>query len=197
MLGLIQKDIYQMIKYQRVLMLIVVFFAIASAKNIGNAFFMVYPAVIAGLSTVTLQSYDEQGGFHCFSAVMPVSRKAVVGAKYIYGTTVVLLVAVLETASYLIFGNSAQEAVWNVCFSSTAGLLCISIFLPFVFWLGAERGRTAYVVAIGGFCAVTLLLREQLTSVPTITVGAALVLSLALTAVSYVVSVIGYNKREF
>lgn len=32
MLGLIQKDIYQMLKYQRVLILIVVIFAIASAK---------------------------------------------------------------------------------------------------------------------------------------------------------------------
>lgn len=81
MLGLIQKDIYQMLKYQRVLMLIVVIFAIASAKNQDNAFFLVYPSVIAGLSTVTMQSYDEQGGFSSYSAVMPVSRQTVVGAN--------------------------------------------------------------------------------------------------------------------
>ena len=197
MLGLIQKDIYQMIKYQRVLMLIVVIFAIASAKDIGNAFFTVYPAVIAGLSTVTLQSYDEQGGFHCFSATMPVSKKAVVGAKYLYGIAVVLMASVLETASYLIFGNSVLDAARNACFTSTSGLVCISIFLPFVFWLGAERGRTAYVVAMGVFCALTLLLREQLSGITGVTLGAALVASLILSAVSYGVSVIGYTKREF
>ena len=114
MRGLLQKDIYQMIKYQRVLMLIVVIFAIAAAVNQGNAFFTVYPAVIAGLSTVTLQSYDEQGGFPCFSAVMPVSRKAVVGAKYIYGVAVVFLVVLLETVSYLAFQNPVPETARNV-----------------------------------------------------------------------------------
>ena len=33
MLGLIQKDIYQMLKYQRVLLLIVIIFAAVSAKD--------------------------------------------------------------------------------------------------------------------------------------------------------------------
>lgn len=85
MLGLIQKDIYQMLKYQRVLLLIVIVFAAVSAKNIDNAFFSIYPAVIAGLSMVTLQSYDEQSGFACYSMVMPVSKKTIVGEKYLYG----------------------------------------------------------------------------------------------------------------
>ena len=197
MRGLLQKDIYQMIKYQRVLMLIVVIFAIAAAVNQGNAYFTVYPAVIAGLSTVTLQSYDEQGGFPCFSAVMPVSRKAVVGAKYIYGVAVVFLVVLLETVSYLAFQNPVPETARNVGFTAISGLICVSIFLPFVFWLGAERGRTAYVIAMGVFCALTLLLKEQMSKIPSVTIGAALVISLILTAVSYWVSVVGYTRREF
>ena len=197
MLGLLQKDIYQMIKYQRVLMLIVVIFALAAAKNHDNAFFTVYPAVIAGLSTVTLQSYDEQGGFSCLSAVMPVSRKTVVGAKYIYGLAVILLVVLLEAVSYLAFQNSPMETARNVCFTAISGLVCVSVFLPFVFWLGAERGRTAYVVAMGVFCALTLLLREQMENIPTVTLGGALVISLLLIAGSYVLSVVGFSRREF
>ena len=196
MLGLIQKDIYQMLKYQRVLMLIVVIFAIASAKNQDNAFFLVYPSVIAGLSTVTMQSYDEQGGFSSYSAVMPVSRKTVVGEKYLYGIAMVVLMALLEAVSYLVFQNSISDAVRNVGFTTVAGLLCISVFLPFIFWLGVERGRTAYVVAIGVFCALTLLLKEQLTTIPSVTIGVALALCLVLAAVSYGLSVAGYSRRE-
>ena len=138
MLGLIQKDIYQMLKYQRVLMLIVVIFAIASAKNQDNAFFLVYPSVIAGLSTVTMQSYDEQGGFSSYSAVMPVSRKTVVGAKYLYGIAMVVLMALLEAVSYLVFQNSISDAVRNVGFTTVAGLLCISVFSGWE-WNGAAR----------------------------------------------------------
>ena len=196
MRGLLQKDIYQMIKYQRVLMLVVVIFAIAAAVNQENAFFTVYPAVIAGLSTVTLQSYDEQGGFTCFSAVMPVSRKAVVGAKYIYGVAVVFLV-LLEAVSYLAFQNPVPETARNVGFTAVSGLICVSIFLPFVFWLGAERGRTAYVIAMGVFCALTLLLKEQMSKIPSVTIGVAVVISLILAAASYGLSVVGYTRREF
>ena len=197
MLGLIQKDIYQMLKYQRVLMLIVVIFAIASAKNQDNAFFLVYPSVIAGLSTVTLQSYDEQGGFSSYSAVMPVSRNTVVGAKYLYGIAMVVLVALLEAVSFLAFQNPVTEAARNVGFTTVSGLICVSVFLPFIFWLGAERGRTAYVIAMGVFCALTLLLKEQLPRIPSLTIGAAVVISLMLTAASYWVSVVGYTRREF
>ena len=196
MLGLLQKDLYQMIKYQRVLMLIVVIFAIAAAVNQDNAFFTVYPAVIAGLSTVTLQSYDEHGGFNCFSAVMPVSKKAVVGAKYIYGVSMVVLVVLLEAVSYLAFQNPALETARNVGFTAVSGLICVSVFLPFVFWLGAERGRTAYVVAMGVFCALTLLLKEQMSKIPSVTIGAALVISVLLAAASYGLAVVGYTRRE-
>ena len=197
MLGLFRKDFYQMVKYQRVLMLIVVIFAAASAKNVDNAFFTVYPAVIAGLSMVTLQSYDEQGGFSCYSSVMPISQKVIVGEKYLYGAGMILLVAVIEAISFLIFQNSVLDAVRSICFIASAGLLCLSLFLPFIFALGVERGRTAYLIAMGTFCALTLLIRDQLTNVPTITLWAALILGAVLTAISYAISVVAYGKRSF
>lgn len=197
MLGLFRKDFYQMLKYQRVLMLIVVIFAAASAKNVNNAFFTVYPAVIAGLSMVTLQSYDEQGGFSCYSSVMPISQKVIVGEKYLFGTGMILLVAVIEAISFLIFQNSVLDAVRSICFIASAGLLFLSLFLPFIFALGVERGRTAYLIAMGTFCALTLLIRDQLTNVPTITLWAALILGAVLTAISYAVSVVAYGKRSF
>lgn len=197
MLGLFRKDFYQMVKYQRVLMLIVVIFAAASAKNVDNAFFTVYPAVIAGLSMVTLQSYDEQGGFSCYSSVMPISQKVIVGEKYLYGAGMILLVAVIEAISFLIFQNSVLDAVRSICFIASAGLLCLSLFLPFIFALGVERGRTAYLIAMGTFCALTLLIRDQLTSVPTITLWAALILGAVLTVISYAISVVAYGKRSF
>ena len=119
-----------------------------------------------------------------------------VGAKYLYGIAMVVLMALLEAVSYLVFQNSISDTVRNVGFTTVAGLLCISVFLPFIFWLGVERGRTAYVVAMGVFCALTLLLKEQLTTIPSVTIGVALALCLVLAAVSYGLSVAGYSRRE-
>ena len=107
-----------------------------------------------------------------------------------------MLMALLEAVSYLVFQNSISDTVRNVGFTTVAGLLCISVFLPFIFWLGVERGRTAYVVAMGVFCALTLLLKEQLTTIPSVTIGVALALCLVLAAVSYGLSVAGYSRRE-
>lgn len=197
MLGLIQKDIYQMLKYQRVLLLIVVIFAAAAAKNTDNAFFTVYPAVIAGLSMVTLQSYDEQSGFSCYSSVMPISKKTIVGEKYLCGAGLILLVALVEAISYLIFQNPITEALRGICFIAAVGLLSLGLFLPFVFWLGPERGRTAYVVAMGVYCALTFLIKDRLQNVPVITLGGAVGIGVVLTAVSFAVSVLAYDRRSF
>ena len=197
MLGLIQKDIYQMLKYQRVLLLIVVIFAAAAAKNTDNAFFTVYPAVIAGLSMVSLQSYDEQSGFSCYSMVMPVSKKTIVGEKYLYGAGLILLVALVEAISYLIFQNSITEALRGICFIAAVGLLSLGLFLPFVFWLGPERGRTAYVVAMAVFCSVTLLLKNRMPKIPTVTLGGSVVIAAVLTVVSFGISVVLYKRRTF
>ena len=197
MLGLLQKDIYQIIKYQRILLLIVVIFAAAAAKNTDNAFFTVYPAVIAGLSMVSLQSYDEQSGFSCYSSVMPISKKTIVGEKYLCGAGLILLVALVEAISYLIFQNFITEALRGICFIAAVGLLSLGLFLPFIFAYGVERGRTAYVVAMGVYCALTFLIKDRLQNVPIITLGGAVGIGVVLTAVSFAVSVLAYDRRSF
>ena len=197
MLGLIQKDIYQMLKYQRVLLLIVIVFAAVSAQNIDNAFFSIYPAVIAGLSMVTLQSYDEQSGFACYSMVMPVSKKTIVGEKYLYGIGMILLVSLVEAVSFLFFQFPILEALRGICFIIAVGLICLSVFLPFIFAYGVERGRTAYVVAMGVYCALTFLIKDRLQNVPIITLGGAVGIGVVLTAVSFAVSVLAYDRRSF
>ena len=195
MLGLIQKDIYQMIKYQRVLILIVVAFAATCAWNLDNAFFMVYPSVITAMNVVALQSYDERSGFTCYSRVMPISIKTIVGEKYLCGAILIFLVCLIEAASFLVLHHSMVDTLQAVGFILAVGLVSLSLFVPFAFALGVERGRIAYTVALGVFCALAFLIRDRFLSIPVVTLGVALLICILCTVVSYVISVIAYGRR--
>lgn len=195
MLGLIQKDIYQMLKYQRVLMLIVIAFAATCAWNLDNAFFMVYPSVISAMSVVTLQSYDERSGFTCYSRVMPISIKTIVGEKYLCGAGLILLVCLIEAASFLVLHHSMVDTIQAIGFIFAVGLLSLSLFVPFAFAFGVERGRIAYTVALGVFCALAFLIKDRFLRIPMVTLGSAILICILLTVVSYVISVIAYGRR--
>ena len=58
MKGLLLKDLYQLWKYCRTFLLIVVVFLGVSFVSPENLFFSLYPAMICGVLPMTLLSYD-------------------------------------------------------------------------------------------------------------------------------------------
>ena len=87
-------------------------------------------------------------------------------------------------------------------FSMMAYIVAVSlaspaVLLPFVFRFGAEKGRIAYYVVIGVACAVSTFVAGRGSLAIAGVSGAILVAAAAaLYAVSWLLSIAAYNRRE-
>ena len=81
MKGLLLKDLYMAAKYCRAFLLIVVVFLAVSFFGDDNIFFVVYPAMIAGIVPVTLISYDERDKWDLYAGTLPYTGSQPVSSK--------------------------------------------------------------------------------------------------------------------
>ena len=161
----------------------------------------------------TLSAYDEKDKWLKYAETMPYTRKQLVTVKYIYGFIadgiVIVIAAVSMTANTLFIHAGYVLSFSDIIFWCSIYLLAgavVSFILPFVFWLGAEKGRYAYMVfggLCGGFAAIASsngLLGDdfQMPSVssPLVYAAVIIVIAVALYAASWVLSVLLYRKRE-
>lgn len=207
MKGLILKDLYMTKSYCRSVLGIAVLFLALSALGDGNQFFMMYPCILAAILPVTLLAYDEREHWELYSGTLPYTRAQQVSAKYIVGLTVQMGILLLTLAV-----QGAKMAVqgvfrWGELGVLAATLLMLSCFssgvlLPFTFRFGVEKGRLAYygVLALTAAAGMVLLQADlPLTEIGTTAWPMLLLLAamLALYALSWLLSVRWYSRREF
>lgn len=158
MKGLLLKDFYMAMKYCRAFLLIALVFAAVSVMGSGNAFFTMYPVLLASMIPVTLISYDERSGWNSYADALPYTRSMLVSAKYL----LVLLVMAVCTA--LCIGAQLCRMLYTGAFNADAllqilglllsvGFFAPSVMLPVIFKLGLEKGRLAYYAVIVVVCA--------------------------------------------
>ena len=202
MKGLLLKDFYLTVRYCKAFLLIIVVFAAVSLFDDGNAFFLVYPCIIAGMLPMILYSYDEREKWHVFCETLPYTRTQFVSAKYLIGLagcgTALLFVAGTQAVR---MANASAFAAGDY-FSMMAYIVAVSlaspaVLLPFGFRFGAEKGRIAYYVVIGVACAVSTFVAGRGSLAIAGVSGAILVAAAAaLYAVSWLLSIAAYNRRE-
>lgn len=206
MKGLILKDLYQMVRYYKSYLVLVVVFLFSSA-NTANLFFTFYPVMIAGMIPPSLLAYDERNKWDLYSATLPVTRKQLVSAKYLIGLLVqlmfLLVTAVFQTGIMVARGSFSLSWLWSlVSMMAVLSALSSSITLPFMFKLGAEKGRMAYYVMIGLTCggigAVSAVLKPDVQSM---SIGSIPALALVIAAcgvyvLSWRLSIRFYERRE-
>ena len=206
MKGLIQKDIYLMLRYSRMILLItLIFTCVPIFAGQDSAFFMFYPFAIAPMLPVSVISYDERDKWNGYCGTLPVTRADYVSGKYICGLLLLLLLLIVSAVSQAIVAVRAGSFSVGSYLGTMATLVLIGcaapgFALPFMFKLGVEKGRIAYYIIIGVFCALAVWLPndEQFSqggiggaSPLLVLAGAAL-----LYAVSWLLSVRFYEKRE-
>ena len=206
MRGLIQKDFYLMFKYCKMVMLIsLVFTCVPVFAGEGSAFIMFYPFVIATMLPVSVISYDERDKWNTYCGTLPVTRADYVSAKYICGIVIMLVLLVVGAASQYIAAVRAGSFSVAKYLSLLATLTLIGcaapgFALPFVLKLGVEKGRIAYYIIIGFFCAISVWLPDNAdfaqggigVASPVMLIAAAVV----IYAVSWYLSIHFYEKRE-
>lgn len=207
MKGLLYKEFLMALKYCRSFLLLAVVFAVVLLVEPGNMFYMAYPCLFIGALPVTLLSYDERDKWSQFSGILPVSRGTLVSAKYLIGLILQLGVTLLSGCScfiglYRAGLFAAGEYFTMLAMALSFSLLAPSIMLPFIFKLGVEKGRVAYCIVIGlcgaaaGVVAFSGLDLSRELALPGWGVGAILSASAVIYALSWLISIRFYEKRE-
>ncbi len=199
MLACIKKDFYLIWGYCRFLVLVSLLFMLIPyfSSDTDSAFYSVYPRMFMGMIPLTLYTYDEREHWCSSCATLPISRRTYVLSKYALGLLLSASALVLAMVLNLFFGIMGKPSVaLSLGLSLAMSLTVPAATMPFVFWLGAEKGRIVYVCGIGVGSSASVMLFNN---TPRLSVGndTALLLTVAvLYAASAALSVAAYERRE-
>lgn len=206
MKGLIQKDFYLMGRYSKMIMIISLLFVIVPIfSGQDTAFFMFYPFVIATMLPVSVISYDERDKWNSYCDALPVTRADYVSAKYICGIVIMLVLLSVSAVSQYIAASragsfSGAKYIGLLATLTLIGCAAPGFALPLILKLGVEKGRIAYYIIIGFFCALGVWLPNnvQLAQGGIAGVSPVIILCAAFViyAVSWFMSIRFYEKRE-
>lgn len=204
MKGLLLKDLYLTFKYCRAFILIIAVFIGASFINEHSAFLTVYPCLIVGMIPATLYSYDEREKWSIYSATLPVSRVHLVSAKYIMGlfscATIILLTAIVQAFKMINTSFVLMDYLSVIAFVASICLVAPSVFMPFMFKYGAEKGRIIYYVVVGATCAAFIVFSVYQESTfilnNTFVIIAVCIAAAVIYIASWLLSIAFYKKRE-
>ena len=195
MKGLLLKDALMLFRQSRLLVALMLALALFSG---GEPLVLRSISVLyAALLPINVLAYDERSGWDRVAAVLPYSRAAVVGEKYLLAAVGVLGTTLLSLLSEWVVGGFAlpMESIAAALMYACIVLLLTAISLPPMFRFGVEKGRLFYFVFVAlifGFGEWPSALLAGDAALPVLLLAAAVVLP-----ISAAFSVDGYGKRCF
>lgn len=164
MKGLVLKDFLVLIKQRRIQLIAIGCFLVMTVlfKEM-NPFLLYIPMIFSTMVTNTIHM-DEQSRFQKYAETMPVNKKQIVAAKYLF----ILLLAVLGTVLCSIFGSiilaTNDLLTWkNLLLLAVGSMMLVTVLsslsVPLCLWLGTTLGNFLYLILMGtlaGIVAVTV-----------------------------------------
>lgn len=195
----LKKDFYTIWGYCRYLLFVIALFTLLPylSGDTEMGFYAIYPRLFAGMIPLTVYTYDEREHWCSTCVTLPISRKTYVLSKYALG--LLLTAAILLLGFVLDFVFSRVNGVTTELPSGLSVVMSLAtpaLTMPFVFLFGAEKGRIIYLVGIGVASALSVMTVNEM---PSLSVGSdvsLLLIAVAVYAVSAVLSVAFYQKRE-
>ena len=202
MKGLILKDIYNLKKQYRILLLMIAFYAVYSLFTEDAGFVTGILSMMMVMLTISSFDYDERSKWEKYALTMPVSRTDLVLSKYLLG----FLLAVAAFIFNLIFLLVAPTEQKPEALPVAAAICGISLFflfvmLPVLFKFGVEKGRMLmlliFFVPTG---AIVLLSKTELPSISEqfmrLLPWLCIVFLIIIAFVSVQISLSVYRKKE-
>ncbi len=144
MKGLITKDIYVTVSaFRSFFVFLLVFFAVGVAVP-GTAFYVPYLAAIPGSLASSMIALEERENWNSFAGTLPVSRRELVSAKYLFAVFMVAAGALLATLVNVVQALRTGAAmnvipVFVQCFA--LGLVLPTVNLPINYVFGTVKTR--------------------------------------------------------
>ncbi len=206
MKGLLLKDCYALWSYLRAFLIVEFGFIFAAFFMEMTTFLLLYPCILSGMLSMTLIAYEEKEKWDIYALTLPCSKTQLVSSKYLISLLLGLSVVALSTIAKFVKMFSGGVLDVSAVLSQAALMLPVSLIptallLPFIFKFGAEKGRIAYYVLIGVFCAMIALLGGFDAQPLSLPAGAplniiTLTASLLIYATSWLLSIKFYKSRE-
>ena len=207
MIGLITKDFLVMRKALKSYVLLMgIYIILAYLDFFDYSFIITFIQMVLAVMPISAFAYDEQAKWDRYAMSLPLGRRGVVGARYLFvlGLTLFTVAAGLAGTAllYLVHQADPLEMFVTLMVSTTIGLLIPTILLPLSYKLGPERARPfLYAIVFIPTIAVVLLAKAGVLDMsmpkgmdllaPTALAGGAVLLPLAGLAalgVSYLIS---------
>ena len=149
MKGLLLKDYYTLLKQLRFYLIFLLIFTIIPNMDLSSI-----AIVYAAMLPITVIAFDERSKWDQLAAMMPYTERELVLSKYVLGYIGVAVFGViafaLQAGIALIGGHSfTMEQGMTLLVTAAAAVILLAINLPFMFWLGVERGRIVFMILIG------------------------------------------------
>ena len=162
MTGLIMKDMLVSKRSLKAYLGIMIFYAVLTFLGVFNiSFVTAFVSVMLIMLPIGAFSYDEAAKWDRYAMALPLGRRAVVGARYLFTLLVTLISLALALLSGIAVSVTGQGSLIEVMFSAlvtlAAGLLVSDLLLPLCYKLGAERARP-YLYAIVFIPVIVLFL---------------------------------------
>lgn len=202
MKGLLLKDFYNVKNLILYYALVAAVFAVVSVVSSNIYFFCGFMIFISvGLVSSTI-SYDAQDKWDRYALSSGVSRRTAVLSKYVFTVVTILCSLALGLILALALGYRQAVDFLPVVAYSFAGVLSVGIILPCFFRFGVEKARVIYMIVIvftvtlmvGG---ISLFERLNFAAQAPWMIALFAVLSVAILAISYFVSLRIYRNKEF
>ena len=213
MTGLIWKDLLVLRKTLRFYALFFGFYLLLGLLGLYDVTFVsTFLQVMLLILPLSLFSFDQASHWDRCAVSLPLSRRAIVGGRYLFVLLLALIVLALEGLMLVVFSLFFREqldsALFNMLGGLVTGLVIPAILMPLNYKFGPERARIFLFVLVGLPSALIFLaytsnrmLSRQLAQIPDSLVLAAL-LTLLLAAglgmgLSYLISCHIYQNKEF
>jgi len=207
MKGLIYKDLANLRKYIRQLLIIFGLFAVLFGIMQGNTFFVsAYGLMVSMMIVLSSVSYDERAHWDGYALTLPLEVKTLVGSKYLLGLLAAAAGAVfallLGGVGTLFFPASFGESALatGVCFC--VALIMIAVLLPLIYKFGTEKSRYLMMVIFLGPTLAIIIANQLGAKMPDESALGIVLIALpfaaaALYAGSYFLAVNICGKKEY
>lgn len=161
MTGLIVKDFLVMRKSIKTYILFLAFYFVMTALELLPISFVTSMVqLIIMMLPLSAFSYDELAKWDRYAFSLPLGRRAVAGARYLFALLLSLFAALFGLVSCLVLSAffhdpNLVENCLTVTVSLALGLLYCDILLPLTYKLGPERARPYFYLVI--FLPIILL----------------------------------------
>lgn len=203
MAGLIYKDMINLKAQARVMVLLIVVYAVIAVSSGSTVMLCAMMSILSAMMPLTAMAYDEKSKWDKYAMTMPVSRRDLVLSKYWLGGGLLLITLVINVIFNLIVGIMVTDEIFLVSLALfAAGVWFMSLTLPLVFKFGVEKGRTAMFILIALPTIVVVLFSKLNLPMPSESFWNMLPIVIAVTSVlvlvlSVLISISIYQKKEF